>query len=67
VDSRVKAQDYGEVTKVPGNRYDDFRHALDILKHAEEIKDPEFKKAAIKAASDYCKRNFRERGRRGGY
>ncbi len=43
----------GAVTHVGGNRYDDFKRALQILKLAADIKDMELQKAAIKLAGQY--------------
>jgi hypothetical protein len=51
-------KDTGVVTVVPGNRKDDdLRRALEILKTATEIKDPEFRKATVRAAADYFNGN----------
>jgi hypothetical protein len=43
----------GVVTVVPGNRYDDVRRGLEIIKQAVEIQEPKFRQEAIRAASEY--------------
>jgi hypothetical protein len=43
----------GVITRTPGNRIEDVRHALQILRLAAEIGDAELRKAAIQASGNY--------------
>ena len=41
----------GEITVIPGNRYDDVKHALGIIRQAAEIKDPKLRQASSRRAA----------------